>query len=166
MSTNEEKSNTSPSAKAPLDVRSVYLEGIRYLRIEDQPSGRAGFVSPRENVLTSFQLASRYGNVGLIAHNYLAGKHFFDLKLGDKVHLMDGTGIAHAYQVVRIRRFRALTPRSSRSRLQDLEDDQLYSVNEVFKQIYMGSHHLVLQTCIAEGDVREWGRLFIIAEPV
>ena len=150
---------------APSGVSSVYLEGIKFLRIEQQPRGRYNHVSPRDNVLTSFQMAERYGNFGLIAHNYLAGRYFSQLKLGDHVYLMNGKGKSRKYRVDLVQRFRAVRPRDPQSLFEDLQDNEMYTAAEVFRRVYMGNHHVVLQTCIAQGDVQEWGRLFLICKP-
>ena len=60
---------------------------------------------------------------------------------------------------------RTLDPRNPRSQFIDLDNRKLYSASDVFKRVYTGSHHLVLQTCIQKGYIKEWGRVFIIAEP-
>ena len=155
------------SSKRPLeDVSGVYLGNNRYLRVVQQPGGRPEFVSEISGVATSFQLASRYGTIGLIAHNYLGGRFFLDVKQGDDIHVLDGHGRSRRYRVTRIRQFQALEPRSPRSRFIDLETHQTCTASEVFKDIYTGEHHLVLQTCIEKGQIKEWGRQFVIAEPV
>lgn len=150
---------------APGGVSSVYLEGIKFLRIEQQPRGRYNHVSARDNVLTRFQMADRYGVMGLIAHNYLAGRYFSQLKVGDHVYLMDGKGRSRKYRVDQTLKFRAVRPRDPRSWFEDLQNNEMYTATEVFRRVYMGSHHVVLQTCIAQGDVQEWGRLFLICNP-
>jgi hypothetical protein len=155
------------SSKKPLeDVSGVYLGDNRYLRIVQQPRGRPEFVSGMSGVATSFQLASQYGTIGLIAHNFLGGKFFLESKVGDEIHVLDGWGRSRCYRVISIRQFQALEPRSPRSQFIDLETYQTSSASEVFKEIYTGEHHLVLQTCIEKGQIKEWGRQFVIAEPV
>ena len=155
------------SAKKPLEnVSGVYLGDNRYLRVVQQPNGRPEFVSGVSGVATSFQLASRYGTIGLIAHNYLGGRFFLDVKEGDNIHVLDGYGRSRCYRVIRIRQFQALEPRSPRSRFIDLDTHQTATASEVFREIYTGEHHLVLQTCIEKGQIKEWGRQFVIAEPV
>ena len=155
------------TSKKPLeDVSGVYLGDNRYLRVVQQPGGRPEYVSGISGVATSFQLASRYGTIGLIAHNYLGGRFFLDIKEGDVVHVLDGHGRSRRYQVTRIRQFQALEPRSPRSRFIDLETHQTQTASEVFKEIYTGEHHLVLQTCIEKSRIKEWGRQFVIAMPV
>ena len=155
------------TSKRPLeDVSGVYLGDNRYLRVVQQPGGRPEYVSGISGVATSFQLASRYGTIGLIAHNYLGGRFFLDIKEGDDVHVLDGYGRSRRYKVTGIRQFQALEPRSPRSRFIDLETHQTQTASEVFKEIYTGEHHLVLQTCIEKGRIKEWGRQFVIAKPV
>ena len=151
---------------APSGVSSIYLEGIKFLRIERQPQGRYNHVSARDNVLTNFQMAERYGVMGLIAHNYLAGRYFSQLKVDDHVYLMDGKGGSRKYRVDQILKFRAVRPRDPRSWFEDLQDNEMYTAAEVFRRIYMGNHQVVLQTCIAQGDLQEWGRLFLVCKPV
>ena len=155
------------SAKKPLEIVSgVYLGDNHYLRVVQQPSGRPEFVSGVSGVATSFQLASSYGTIGLIAHNYLGGRFFLDVKEGDDIHVLDGYGRSRCYRVMRIRQFQALEPRSPRSRFIDLDTHQTATASEIFREIYTGEHHLVLQTCIEKGQIKEWGRQFVIAEPV
>lgn len=157
--------NLFSSKKIIQDINGVYLGNTRYLHVVDQPSDKPGFVSGISGVATNFQLASRYGNIGLIAHNYLGGKYFLDLNVGDKLYIMNGRRERQCYQVTSIHRFQALNPQSPRSDFIDLDTRLYYNVNEVFKRVYTGDHHLVLQTCIEKGDIKEWGRLFIIAHP-
>jgi hypothetical protein len=155
------------STKKPLeDVSGVYLGDNRYLRIVQQPRGRPEFVSGMSGVATSFQLASQYGTIGLIAHNFLGGRFFLESKVGDEIHVLDGFGRSRCYRVINIRQFQALEPRSPRSRFIDLDTHQTCTASEVFKEIYTGEHHLVLQTCIEKGQIKEWGRQFVIAELV
>jgi len=146
-------------------ISGIYLGRERYLRIISQPEGRPEYISTIAGVATHFQLAERYGNIGLLAHNYLGGKYFLELKAGDDVYLMDGHRRTLRYRVVRSYRYQALDPRNPRSRFIDLETRQVCTADEVFKRVYTGRHHLVLQTCIQKGYIKEWGRVFIIAEP-
>lgn len=147
------------------DVSGVYLGKNRFMRVVSQPAGKPEFVSSISGVATRFELPSRYGNIGLIAHNYLSGKHFLELKQGDSLFVMDGFGRSRRYQVTTVRRYQALQPRSPRSNFIDLDTQEFCSASEVFKRVYMGDHRLVLQTCIERGNIEEWGRFFVIAEP-
>ena len=152
------------SKKALAEVSGIYLGNERYLRVVLQPLNQPEFVSGISGVATNFQMASRYGTIGLIAHNYLSGRYFLEAKKGDIIHILDGYGRSRPYRVTTIRKFQALEPRNPRSRFLDLETCQTSSASEVFKEIYTGKPHLVLQTCIARGHIHEWGRQFVIAE--
>jgi hypothetical protein len=155
------------TAKKPLDdVNGVFFGENHFLRVVNQPSGKPEYISDVSNAVTSFQLAENYGNIGLLAHNYLSGRYFNDLKIGDRIYTMNGFRQQRIYKVTGIRRFQALNPRSSRSDFIDLDSGQRCTVNDVFRQIYTGDHHLTLQTCIQNSGDREWGRLFILAEPI
>jgi len=154
------------AAKKPIEtISGVYFGKNRFLRVVNQPTGKPGFVSSISNTATNFQLASRFGNIGLVAHNYLGGRYFKDLKIGDEIHVMDGYGRKKNYRISEMLRYQAVNPRSTRSNFINLKTKQIYTATEVFKQVYTGKHHLVMQTCIKKGKNEEWGRVFIIAQP-
>ena len=147
-------------------IRGVYSEHNFALQIIQQPAGQAGFVSTIEGVVTQFAMPSQYGITGLLAHNYLSGSHFFGLGMGDIVQLVYGDGDIKDYQIVDIQRYQALQPNSPISQFLDLKTGEKISATQLFKRVYMGNHHLTLQTCIQEGSEDSWGRLFIIANPI
>jgi hypothetical protein len=147
------------------EISGVYFGKNRFLRVVNQPSSSPAYVSNISNTATNFRLASKYGNIGLIAHNYLGGRLFHDLEVGDNVHIMDGFGRKKIYQIKEMLRYQAVDPRNVRSNFIDLDSNKLCSANDVFKRVYKGKHHLVLQTCIKKGKNEEWGRKFIIAYP-
>jgi hypothetical protein len=152
--------------KAVSSVNAIFLGNDHILHVVEQPAGKPEYVSEMTGTVTNFQLAANYGNIGLIAHNYLGGKYFSELNVGDKVFAMNGYQGSQAYEVTQILHFRALNPQSARSDFVDLDSGERRSVNDVFRQVYTGSHHMVLQTCIERGSNTEWGRLFVIAKPV
>jgi hypothetical protein len=152
--------------KKPIeDVNGLFLDSGHFMRVVEQPSGHPEYVSGISNVATRFSLPTRYGNVGLIAHNFLSGKYFLELQPGDFLYLMDGYGKRRRYLVKSIQRYQALQPRSPRSNFINLDTQEFCSASEVFKRVYMGNHRVVLQTCIQKGSIEEWGRHFVIAEP-
>jgi hypothetical protein len=155
-----------PGGKSQTSVNAIFLGKDHILHVVEQPAGKPEYVSEMTGTVTNFQLAAQHGNIGLIAHNYLGGRYFSELQIGDRVFTMNGYKGSQAYRVTRILHFRALNPRSPHSDFIDLESGARRSANDVFRQIYTGSHHLVLQTCIERGANKEWGRLFIIAEPL
>lgn len=147
-------------------IRGVYVEDVLAFRVVQQPANNPGYVSSINNLVTQFGMASDYGTVGLLAHNFAAGSFFPAIELGDEVQTITGTGETEAYQVVEILSFQALSPDSQTSAFVDLSTGEQLTAGQLFEQVYTGDPHLVMQTCIADGNEDSWGRLFIIAEPV
>ena len=147
-------------------LRGVYIPGILAAPVVQQPEGRADFVSPWENVITQFSLASRLGTTGLLAHNYLAGEAFKLLKQGQKINLVDGSGTVTTFMVVETHRYEALEPYSPTSRFLDMEGGTTLTSSELFMRVYGQPGHVVFQTCIQANGNASWGRLFVIASPV
>lgn len=147
-------------------VRGIYATDIFALKVVQQPSSNAGFVSSTSETATQFSLAKNYNTIGMLAHNYLAGQYFFDLTMGNIIQVVYGDGHIELYKVAEIYRYQALSPDSASSQFVDLESDAKYSASEVFYQMYSGPEHLTLQTCIQNGDEDSWGRLFILAYPL
>jgi len=151
--------------RAPVGVPSIYLEGIKYFRITHQPVGSFNHVTSLEDVVTSFQTAEEQGNLGLIAHNYLAGRYFSELELGDHLYLKDAQGKTRTYHLQQVLKFRAISPGNPSSYFVDLQANEVYPAADLARRIYFGSHRVVLQTCISQGDELEWGRLFLLFYP-
>jgi hypothetical protein len=150
-------------------LAGLYVENVLALPVVQQPSGNAVFVSSREGEVTQFSLASKFGNTGILAHNYLAGQAFFNIQLGDEIVLVKGNGSQVVYRVREMHRFQALSPNSPYSKFIDMSDPnqtQISATDLFYRTFGAGQGNLVLQTCITEGDEPSWGRLFIIAEPV
>ncbi len=146
-------------------LRGVYVQDLMAFQIIQQPAGFPGFVSQNQDQLTQFGMAAEVGNVGLLAHNYLAGRSFSELTKGDIVFLVYGDGRTESYVVKDILQNQALDPNSPYSEFKNLDTQVTLSAEELFKQVYRGDRHLTFQTCIeANGDL-SWGRLFVIAEP-
>ena len=147
-------------------IRGVYSEDNFELQIIQQPNGKAGFVSTIDGVVTQFSMSNKYGITGLLAHNYLSGRHFSALEIGDMVKLVYGDGEIKEYQIADIQRYQALQPNSPNSQFLDLSTGEKISASQLFNRVYTGNHHLTFQTCIQEGSEDSWGRLFIIANPI
>ena len=92
----------------PGELRGIYVPEIIAARAVEQPSGMDAFISPWENVVTQFGMASKVGSTGLLAHNFLAGKNFAMLREGQKFFLVDGDGRISHFRVSQILRFQAL----------------------------------------------------------
>jgi hypothetical protein len=147
-------------------IRGLYVDNKFAFPVVQQPSGKAGFVSTTEDVITDFGMPKKYGVTGLLAHNYLAGKEFFELEIGDLIQVVYGDGSVQMYRISDIQSYQALSPNSASSNFVDLATSEKLSATQLFKRVYMGEHHLTLQTCIQQGSEDSWGRLFVIADPV
>lgn len=147
-------------------VRGVYAPEHFALRVFQQRSGNYGYVSSQPDVATQFALARQYGVIGLLAHNYLAGAYFTNLEIGDQISIIYGDGKVNVYEVAVIYKFRAVDPFSGTSNFIDLSTNKAYTARQVFDMVYTGGDHVTLQTCIAQGNLSTWGRLFILAYPL
>ncbi len=151
----------------PDQIVGLWVEDILALRVVYQPSGNPGFVSTEDEVATYFMYPwQKAGNHGLLAHNYLAGRYFFDVQVGDILTLVFGDGYYLDFEVTEIKEFQALQPDSPYSNFIDLVTGEQLTVSNVFIEVYMGEFHTTLQTCIANGAETEWGRHFTIAPPL
>lgn len=153
-------------APQPLQIVGISSPGAFSYSIVEQPQGNAGYVSYDPGSLTKFHLAEKYGTIGLLAHNFLAGQHFFQISIGDDLILEMNDGSSQEYRVFSIKRYQALDPYSPYSDFIDLSDNEQVTASELFTRTYGSSGKLILQTCIKQNGVDAWGRLFIIAEPV
>ena len=159
-----EFSNSVQDGRADL-VRGVYVPNVLALPVVQQPYGSAGYVSREGSKVTQFRMASKYGTVGLLAHNYLAGKSFYDLEAGDEVRLVYGDGKVETFVVTELLRYQALQPNSVYSSFRDLDTDEVLSVEKMFKRVYFGDNQVTFQTCIEQDGNLSWGRFFVIAIP-
>lgn len=146
-------------------LRGVYVPGAFALQIEYQPDGDPAYVSDDPGKVTLFNNAIEYGNIGILAHNTLSGRHFFDLLAGDEVWLVYGDGTLKSYMVTDVFQFQALDPENVYSDFVDLATGDTLSTSSVFHSMYGGDHHITFQTCIANEDSVSWGRLFVQAVP-
>jgi hypothetical protein len=142
-------------------VTAIYIPGLLLLPIGQQPY--PAFVTEEEDEFTEFGLAADYGSIGLLAHNYLAGKYLPEIETGEIIYLTYTSNVTHKYIAIEFWRFQALDPYSVYSDfILTVTGDHL-TVEELFDFIYNRPGSLILQTSIAPGA---WGRLFIIAERI
>lgn len=147
------------------DLRGLYVSGVLADVIVPQPEGDVTYVSSQSDTLTQFEMASHFGTLGLLAHNYLAGNDFFRLEEGQLLYLIYGNGRVETYIIREFMRYRALSPQSATSDFVDLENGETLSASQLFMKVFQREGDVVLQTCVyADGDA-SWGRLFIIAVP-
>ena len=148
-------------------VVGIWVDNVLALRVVYQPSTNPGYVSTEDEVATYFLYPwQKAGNHGLLAHNYLAGRYFFNLSVGDVISLVWGDGNYEDFEITQIKDFQALQPDNPYSNFIDLDNGEQLTVNSVFLEVYMGDYHTTLQTCIAQGSETEWGRQFVLAPPL
>jgi hypothetical protein len=146
-------------------LRGVYVPDVLATPVVQQPADNAGYVSSTDGVLTQFRLPSQFGNVGLLAHNSLSGKFFFQLDVGQEVRLVYGNGKVEYFIIQKILRYQAFQPNSPYSNFRDLSTDENLTAEQVFRKVYTGDRHVTFQTCIAANGISTWGRIFVIATP-
>jgi len=146
-------------------LRGVYVAGVLAIPVVQQPAGDPVFVSGAGNEVTEFSMAAQMGNVGLLAHNYLAGTFFSRLAVGQEVRLIYGDGRVEYFLIDRILRYQALEPYSPYSQFRELDSEATLSAEELFRKVYRGERHVTFQTCIEANGNSSWGRLFVMAGP-
>ena len=146
-------------------LRGIYVSGVMAFPIVQQPMGNPGYVSSQNDIITQFSMASEVGNLGLLAHNHLAGATFSQLKTGATIILIYGDGHTKRFVVKEILQYQALSPASPYSDFKDINTGEIINVEQLFNKVYRGDFHLTLQTCIENEGSLSWGRLFIIAKP-
>ncbi len=134
--------------------------------VVQQPLGDTNYVSKNDGEVTQFASANQYGNIGLLAHNYLSGKSFSKIHIGQEINLEYSDGRTESFVVTEILHYKALDPKSPYSSFQNLDhQEEILSVSQMFDRAYQGGHHVTFQTCISAGGNSSWGRLFVIASP-
>ena len=146
-------------------LRGVYVSNVLALPIVQQPLQNAGYVSSEDGVATQFRMASQFGNLGLLAHNHLAGKSFSELTVGQEVRLVYGDGHVEYFVIKEVLKYQAMQPYSPYSSFRNLDKDEVLTAEQMFKSVYFGDHHVTFQTCIAAEGNLSWGRLLVIAIP-
>jgi hypothetical protein len=146
-------------------LKGVYVPDVMSLPVMQQPVGNPGYVSQDADVITQFSMATEVGNVGLLAHNHLAGQTFTNLSVGDEVRLIYGDGKIEYFIVTQTLQYQALQPYSPYSEFRDLETSQTITADKLFRKVYRGDRHVTFQVCIEANGVDAWGRLFVIAQP-
>lgn len=147
-------------------VVGIYVPDTLAMPVVQQPVGAPSFISNQANVVTQFELASQYGNAGLLAHNYLAGAKILQLEIGQLIYLIFDDGSTQVYIVSELLHYQALSPKSFTSDFRSLDySSGQFSAQDLFNQIYAERDDVILQTCISSQGVLDWGRLFVIAVP-
>jgi hypothetical protein len=140
-------------------LRGVYIPRVLALPVVQQPNGNESYIASASSVLTQFQMAGKAGSVGILAHNYLAGRHFSLVEPGDQIILVYGNARTETFTVKSIQRYKALP----KGMYKNIETRAYYDTGELFQRVYSGTKHVTLQTCIEKNGSLTWGRLFVIA---
>jgi len=160
------RTNQENSEQNTRTIRQVVAAGVFSFGVVQQPEEKPFYVSGSRNLITEFSLPKEYDNIGLLAHNSLAGRFFHSLNVGQEIQVEYSDGQTDRYTVRELYRFRALEPTKAESLFEDLETRKIFTATELFKKMYTGFPHLTLQTCIEAMGDSSWGRLFVIAFPV
>lgn len=142
-------------------VVGVYADGLFALPVVQQTCRMC--ISRVDNTVTQFAWAAKYGVTGLIAHNYLSGQLFYALEPGQRIELIYGDGRIEYYWITWVRRYRNTMPGSTATGFVSLTSGKGYSVEAMFRKVYMGSEHITFQTCIARDGSLSWGTFFAVA---
>ncbi len=156
---------SSVSDPSSQGVKGVYVPKAFAYRVVSQPAGNYGFVSTQADTVTEFSLATSPVE-GLLGHVDLAGKTFSGLKNNQDIYLIWADGSTRKYKITGSHGYQAVSPYSASSDFIDLETGATLSAAELFVEYYMGTEHITLQTCISKNGSSNWGRLFVVAEPV
>ncbi len=145
-------------------VVGIYIEDKLAMPVVQQPNGDHAFISSLDNTLTQFGLPGDYGVLGILAHNTEAGADFYDLALGDEVVVVYGNGATDRYEISNDEVWQAFNPQDPYDgSFQSLDTNRTLSLRELFIETYTTPETLVFQTCYAQGDNLQWGRLFVTA---
>jgi len=146
--------------------QGVYVQGVLQLPIVQQPPENPVYVSNNPGVVTQYRSAANNGITGLLAHNYLSGELFDRLAVGQEVRIVYGNRLVRHYKVASIERFQKLSPSDLQSEYLDLSDGMKMTTSQVFREFYQGSEHVTFQTCLKEGEIWNWGLVFVVATPI
>jgi hypothetical protein len=147
-------------------ITGVYVRGILSLRVIQQPFQDEAFVSNETGTATQFRTPALFGVVGLLAHNYLSGRHFLSLLPGHEIRLVYGDGNYRRYRVTGSTDFERLTRSDVLSDFRDLRTQAILTSRELFNRFYRGDNYLTLQTCLEGDGYSNWGVRMVSAVPM
>jgi hypothetical protein len=147
-------------------LRGIYVENILALHVVQQPDKEWTYVSGEAGNATEFQNASKNGIIGLLAHNFLSGGLFYNLKPGEQMGVVYGDGAVRYYRISGAYQFKKVDPDDLSSKLIDQSTGSVISSGQVFERFYDGMDHVTLQTCLEKDGLSTWGLYFVVALPV
>lgn len=142
-------------------ITGVYVPGVMALRVVSQPSGGSS-VTEQYGAASLYGKAKGVGNIGLLAHNYLSGGNFYNLRVGSQVVIVYGTGKVVNYIVTRIDSFQATNPNNYTKPFINLANGNKVKTSKIFNNMYR-SGEVTFQTCIARDGSNTWGLIFVHA---
>ncbi len=145
--------------KSALKVTRVVVPGVFDYSVVQ--SGNS--VPSSAGVLGQYASAAKKNNIGLLAHNYLAGSSFFLLSRGMDVQVYYSNGQMKTFTITNVLRFQATNPADFGDAFLDAAGKEI-SATSVFNRAYKGGG-LTFQTCINANGVSTWGLLFVQAVP-
>lgn len=148
-------------------IVGVYVPGVLAYAVAQQPAGDTEYVYDSPGYVTQYASPAQFGVVGLLAHNYLGGSAYFNLKPGMTASVVYGDGHVVNYQINDKKDYQAITPASAASDFVPLDRDYTIITHaDVYNEVYMTPDTLVFQTCIERDGDPIWGRVFIIANKI
>jgi sortase (surface protein transpeptidase) len=124
-----------------------------------QPDAMHYYVYAVAGTVTNYSEAKN-GNIGLLAHEELAGKTFTQLKQSDIITLRFSDERIEKYQVSHVLRYVALEPYNISSPFINMETKEISAAIDLGNSLYVfAKDQLVLQTCYDNAH----GRLFVVA---
>jgi hypothetical protein len=145
-----------------MQITKVTLPGRVSYSVEQQPDNDPMYVTDTPDLVTQFSTPLMFSTIGLLAHNYLAGASFHEIRPGDLITVVTEDEEQHIYQVTRIEEYH-VSPKSGD--FLNLSTGEFLPESVVFYKNYAQPGKLVLQTCIEWNNNSIWGRMFITAEP-
>ena len=117
----------------------LFIGNNKAIRVAQQPLNDISYVTDRDNLLTQIW-SDKLSSIGLVAHNYLAGKNFEGIKEGNQIVLVYDDETAQTFIV---------------------DNLKILPFTTEIEKVYNKSDTLILQTCIDE-----YNALIITAYPV
>ncbi len=144
--------------------RSSSITKVSVPGLFSYPVVQSGDNAPNQaGVVGQYSRAKDNGNIGLIAHNYLAGSIFSWISKGNEVQVTKSNGEVEYYVVSNILRFQASDPNNFSKPFIN-QNGQSVSAEDVFDMAYR-SGIVTFQTCIAKNGISSWGIYMIQAVP-
>ena len=118
---------------------------------------------PSDGSLGQYAGAASKKNIGLLAHNYLAGAAFASFWIGAEIKVTLSDGSTKTFVINNVMRYQATDPNDFSKPFIDSNGKQI-STRALFNRAYKRGG-LTFQTCIAGNGSSTWGLLFVLAVP-